>query len=445
MKIKEHEENQAEDDSPTFPRRKNKDGFVDYTFDYLKDDQKELSAIVIQKIKEFMTCKDLQSFKPLRMTVMGAGGSGKSVVINTLVTLMRKMFTMNKVAMVAAPTGTSAFNVGGETLHHLTASAVTKGEYKPHQLRSNKNKRKKLIKKFRSLLFLAIDERSLIGLKDIGTASTLIAETIYEGGPFPNEDFRGLPVLLLFGDDYQLPSIKTGAFSCLEPPQQTGKMTLRGREVMLKAATDTWELKGSKRIMSHKLDDKRIMERIRRQKEITEPQITKLMNLSIKSFEARNGKEKTDALKAKSICLSFRNKAVDDHNIRQLEKCSSQEKPVAIIRTKTHGHLTGKADSRHFDTETPPFAKLCIDAIVAIAGRNFQPLWGLHNGACGKVVEIVFEKDCNPNNGDMPECIVVEFPLHCGPAWDMDNPCHVPIPVIEHKCKKPVASDGTFH
>ena len=63
------------------------------------------------------------------MTVLEAGGSGKCVVINTIVSLMRKMFKYDGVVRVAAPTGTAAFNVGGETFHHLTGSKPTNTQY----------------------------------------------------------------------------------------------------------------------------------------------------------------------------------------------------------------------------------------------------------------------------------------------------------------------------
>ena len=160
------------------------------------------------------------------------------------------------------------------------------------------------------------------------------------------------------------------------------------------------------------------------------------MNLSIKSHEERNGKEATNALKANSIYISYKNERVKEHNLRQLEATASETNPVAIIRTKTHGALTGKADRRHFDSKTPSFANTCTGSIVAISGRNFQPLWGLHNGACGTVVEIVFQQGRSPNTGDMPEYVVVDFPHYCGPTWDSNNAGHVPIPIVEHKCEK---------
>ncbi len=55
-------------------------------------------------------------FKPLRMTVLRCAGSGKCVLINTLVGCIRKMFNYNSV-LLTAPTGAAAYNVGGQTIH----------------------------------------------------------------------------------------------------------------------------------------------------------------------------------------------------------------------------------------------------------------------------------------------------------------------------------------
>ena len=92
------------------------------------------------KLHEWLHCRDFTNFKPLRMTVLGAGGSGKSVVINTLVTMMRNMFKYDGVIRVAAPTGTAAFNVGGETFHHMTASKPTSTQYKHNSMKGNSEK-----------------------------------------------------------------------------------------------------------------------------------------------------------------------------------------------------------------------------------------------------------------------------------------------------------------
>jgi GTPase Era involved in 16S rRNA processing len=51
------------------------------------------------------------------MTIMGCGGTGKSVLINTLVACIRKIFNDNNSAFVTAPAGAAAYNVGGSTMH----------------------------------------------------------------------------------------------------------------------------------------------------------------------------------------------------------------------------------------------------------------------------------------------------------------------------------------
>ena len=52
------------------------------------------------------------------MTVTGVAGSGKSTMINTLVSIIRTFFQTEKSVKVCGPTGAAAFNAGGVTCHH---------------------------------------------------------------------------------------------------------------------------------------------------------------------------------------------------------------------------------------------------------------------------------------------------------------------------------------
>ncbi len=105
----------------------------------------------------------------------------------------------------------------------------------------------------------------------------------------------------------------------------------------------------------------------------------------------------------------------------QLFKHATKTNPVAVIKSRTNGH-SGKAIRSHFDADLPSAAVFCTGSKVAINNRNFMPSWGLHNGACGTAVEIVFANGHNPNRGDMPLYTVVDFPLYTGPVWDKDHP-----------------------
>ena len=120
--------------------------------------------------------------------------------------------------------------------------------------------------------------------------------------------------------------------------------------------------------------------------------------------------------------LFFKNQKRIEHNMKMLLKNSSKLNPVAIIKSRMHGRTHTKGIRSHFDADLPTTSIFCENAKVAINSRNFKPSWGLHNGACGTAIEIVFAKNGNPNNGDMPLYTVVEFPLYCGPVWDKDNP-----------------------
>lgn len=108
--------------------------------------------------------------------------------------------------------------------------------------------------------------------------------------------------------------------------------------------------------------------------------------------------------------------------MQQLVKHSSKSNPVAVIKSKSSGKTRAKGIRAHFDSELPSASLMCVGCRVAINSRNFQPSWGLHNGACGTVEEIIFSKGESPNTGHMPLYVVVNFPLYCGPAWDSDNP-----------------------
>ena len=81
-----------------------------YDIEGLFEDQLTVVLLIINKIIEWTSCKDLSKFEPLRITINGPAGTGKTVVINTIVTLIRTLFQTNGVVQVCAPTGTAAFN-----------------------------------------------------------------------------------------------------------------------------------------------------------------------------------------------------------------------------------------------------------------------------------------------------------------------------------------------
>jgi len=397
-----------------------RDDGKEYTVEALYEDQEIIVAEVMKKIKEWLECTNFDHFQPLRMTINGSGGSGKSVVINTIVTLLRKMFQCNEVVKVAAPTGTAAFNVNGETFHHLMGNRVSLGQYKPCSM--SKQKKLNLVKKFKTLLALIIDERSLVSSKDLGTTACMLSESIFSGRGLNKYSWGGLPILILVGDDYQLPPPKCDGALVALVKKTGGKMVQLGRETFLECGKHVMDLQGSKRVCDKRKADKKLLEALRINDDLSEKQIQKLMSLRLENIKKTLGEQAVEDIKKKAIYLFYRNEPRIRHNLQRLFEVSSVDNPVAFCRTRTSGSLNGKGDRRHFDSDSPPASLICVGATVSLENKNFCPSWGLHNGAVGTVEEIIFDKGKNPNHGDLPSYVVVNFPLYIGPTWDPDSP-----------------------
>lgn len=385
----------------------------------LYEDQLSVVLVILDKIIEWATCDDLSSFKPLRLTINGPAGTGKTVVINTVVTAIRELFNDNDVVKVCAPTGTAAFNAGGETLHHFLKNKAGIDDYTPFSMSQDKSMF--LSKKLRNLLCLIIDERSLLDSTQLGVAEQMISETIFHG-QMSELSWGNLPVLILVGDDYQLPGVCDGAFDCLTNTRGN-KTKNKGRQLFQECAEFVATLKSSKRIQKKQTKDKKLLQKLRVAEELSDDEVSRLLNLHITSMKAKHGPEEVEQIENKSIFLFYRNNKRIVKNLEMLMKRSSKENPVAICKTESKGLHNGKAIKSHFPkSELPSSSLLSIGCKVAIENRNFCPTWGLHNGAVGTVDEIVFEKGKSPNNGDLPSYVVVDFPHYIGPTWDSLNP-----------------------
>lgn len=167
-------------------------------------EQEEIVYTAIDTITKFLN--NDPSYKPMRATVLGCGGTGKSHIINTIIGMVRQMTLSNNTIQIAAPSGAAAFNVQGSTMHSLLNIDVTNPENKLSEKR-----KEQLTEQLQRLLVLIIDERSMISSKVLAAAERNTRECIYMGQN-STELWGGLPVVLLFGDDYQLmPINKDGA------------------------------------------------------------------------------------------------------------------------------------------------------------------------------------------------------------------------------------------
>lgn len=352
------------------------------------------------------------------MIVRGAGGSGKSVLLNTLVSTMRKMFQCNNVVNVVAPTGGAAFGVGGETWHSLFS--MKNNNYVPGSLTGDNLQTLK--QRLERTLAIFSDERSLVSSGTLGSGCQILSESLYNGWN-KTIPMGGIPIFVMIGDDYQLPSVDPGHFDVYiyKRGRPKTRMELKGDMCWKEFNQDVMELHGSKRILR---DDITAGDLVANLRVGTNNDIhnKKLMSLKLETIKELHGPETVRSIKRNALYLFANQKPIDQHNLSCLCDCCGENNPIAMISSESKGPVNGKAIARHFDDKTPSSCFLCRGCKVAINGRNFNPRWGLHNGAMGTIIDIIFAKDKNPNNGDLPRYVVVDFPLYKGPSWDTRNP-----------------------
>lgn len=413
----EHAKDSNQDDLD-LPRKSNGDF---YELQDLKDDQKSIAVYILKGVQDY--CLHPKDFKPIRMTVMGMAGSGKTVMVKTLITAVRRIFQSRRSALVGAPTGAAAHNSGGVTLHRLVGmnpSNVTNLVITPKE-------KEKLVKTFMDTILMFIDERGMTDFQTLGKAESSIAQSTRDGVN-SDKSWGGLPILVLIGDDMQLPSVQKGTLfmpvgpKCIQANSALTPIESKGQLAFLEAAKDVMILGTIKRQDDSEKQYKSVLTGLRNDV-LSENDYKYLeqFDLSMSHWSNMQKKEVTrDAVFAFST-----NKEVRDKNCNLLQDHSSALNPVAKIQCcyPRTANRTGKAILSHFkNVDTPKVVLMCIGARVAINSKNFNPRWGLFNGSVGTVISIAYAKGKNPNSGDLPEYIIVDIPSYSGPEWDKENP-----------------------
>ena len=108
---------------------------------------------------------------------------------------------------------------------------------------------KKLLSRHKHSLILIVDERSMLDADQLAMMERRMKETIHFGkNIFPDEDWGGLPIVLLLGDDCQLPSITPGALASLDlQHREYSPNCLHGLQLFKKAGLFHMELSTVKR------------------------------------------------------------------------------------------------------------------------------------------------------------------------------------------------------
>ena len=414
-----------------------------YCLNELIGSQKMILYHVIDTVKKWITMSP--DYKPFHRIISGGGGSGKSFIIHQITTAIRKMFNKTETVETAAFTGSAAYNIGGKTLHSLYAVDCIE----PDKEMSQTN-RENLIRRLRHTVALLIDERSMLSAELLGAVERNIALTCHGGNKFKHK-WGGIPVVLMIGDDYQLPPVQImgkgkGAFHALDyRPNKNSKglcVEVNGMNEFLRMSKKGIILDTNKRVIEGQEEFKQILSRVRLGKP-TEQDKDILLSLCFHKLPSniRQRFEKS----SDTIYLFATREMCSEHNFKKLAENNDRNNPVAFIKHKLPRHWKSNKNDQTTIPDVTCFSRGCK---VSIKGKNFCPLIGLYNGAIGTVKEIVFKPGDNPNTGQLPLYIAVDFPGYVGHLpqhgsniWDDQNPTTIPIPMvdtIDEKTKKSI-------
>jgi hypothetical protein len=143
-------------------------------------------------------------FNPVQLLLHldGKAGTGKTTVVESMCSEVERIAWNNgrsSPILRAAPTGVAACNFGGSTLHSLFRFSVKEKSYQPLAPAHLKA----LQAKFKDIVYLIIDEKSMVSIKML----TYIYRRFREIFPARcTEDFAGMSIIIA-GDFFQLPPV----------------------------------------------------------------------------------------------------------------------------------------------------------------------------------------------------------------------------------------------
>ena len=394
--------------------------------------QQEVLCLVLAKLKEWIEFPEKKKehpdivFDPLHLTVIGSGGTGKSFVIHLLCNVMEKLFKDIDTMVLGAPTGSASFNIFGSTIHSQFNLRPKMKNYRDF-IRNKET----LIKRFKRKLIMILDERSLISQEIMGLIDETLHHTLHGGTKQQRRPFGGLPIVIAFGDDHQLPSIVIngsgkGAIYHFDKnrkknmnqrkKQNNPKFVIEnnGMGRFLDLASNVIELNKNYRKRRGEKKLSKMLKNLRDGDGLDREEVQILERLHINNLSATQLEE----LKKEATFIFARKNDCYQYNFDRLSKMVTKDNPLASIQSDYSG--TKKSHFTREEQQTK--ALLCRNAKVAIKGQNFMPKWGLFNGAVGTVIHINFEKGDNPNNKDRPTFVIVDFKNYKGPIWNKKHP-----------------------
>ncbi|KAG7429399.1 ATP-dependent DNA helicase PIF1 [Fusarium oxysporum f. sp. raphani] len=330
----------------------------------------------------------------LLLHVDGGGGTGKSYLINLLSAHLQSA-TAGRGTPVwrAAPTGVAGNQISGTTLHSLLHLPINK-DFKP----LSPVDKTQLQKKLKDIKYLIIDEKSMLGLRQL----SWIDDRLREAFPNRNEEFFGGLNILLVGDFFQLPPV-------LQKPLCYDK-EVQGVEIKGRNAYRRFDKSVFLKVVQRQRGDDQEAFR-------TALGELRLLQLSMESWKLLSARvpAKLDDREVARFSSALRVYAtkdrVNEYNHYHLDRLG---RPVVQVKAKNVGPGAAAAP----DDKAGNLAKqipICIGARLMLTSNLWQPV-GLCNGARGTVYDIGWAPGADPIQ-DPPCVIMMEFDKYNGPVF----------------------------
>ena len=212
--------------------------------------------------------------------------------------------------------------------------------------------------KLDNIIALIVDERSMVSALILGTMETYCRQASFKGTK-SHLSWGGLPIVILVGDDYQLPPIEPGAFYCQENRSRGGRnnvieqLVAKGMHLFLEFGKDVMTLAQSKKVLEGQERLQQILNGVRGLSETTlsMEDASFLCSFHLDNKDRFNQQDKQQIKKMLYFFANVEPKNI--HNNYALKELNTQDNPVAINKAET-SKLKDDARSRsigHYNNE----------------------------------------------------------------------------------------------
>ncbi len=308
---------------------------------------------------------------------------------------------------------------------------------------------------FKFTLMLIFDERSMLSAPVLGAVERNCRQLMHNGMNH-NQIFGFVPIILLFGDDHQLPSINKfgngkGATWIFDDNLKrinhtSGRntksrlMERRGFDHFISLAENVIEFRTTHRIQQGQTELNAILKNMTTNGRVTDTQARILMDRHLGS-SGNITQLRKQWLDENATWIMPTNEQVLEKNFSKMQQLVTKENPICNILAKTlqtDTNTIGGTRKNHFLPEDrqqmSTHCSLCRNSKNAL-DRNLFAEHGLYNGAPVTPIEPRFKPGENPNTGHVPLYILSYCPTYTGPPWSQENPKWVPIPMVQKLCR----------